>query len=1518
MAKRKRKRKLNKKLVAALLAVTVLLMLIVVAVFYRYGHIIFPKDPKPHAQAGVHALDKEKDYKRAVKELSTAIKVARGNTPAIREAKAKYCYDLGRAYLEWFKNGKELTQAERTDRLKKCRAYMLQSISLNPTYKEPHKTLYDIHWQMAYGQLLRGQGAVNWNDFIETADGLIGVDPENAEAYYRRGVAWGNRGEHTGDSAATQRGLDDFKKAISLEEDNIRFWTARLVLLRRIESRNATVDVDAGFKEAFKANPNSATLRILYSTYLRGKNRSDEAERQIEEAIEREPENPQGYIAMARHLTSSKQYDAALQSLDAAEKKDPTLAQIYLQRSHIHRVQSHMDKSVKTLQDGIAALEPKWKLTAESQPGSSKKRLLTEQMNRLNFSLGNVALDHRRGTSDAEQRKALVEIARECLDKLSNMPSNSPHLAKLTGRLALVDNDREKAIKNLEFAYKAFRLSDLQTPALLITLYDATGMPGKSERILLQLQNAPRLQDSVEVMLGLARLRIRNQDYEAADNYVNRALRTNGQHKAALQLKSELHLLMGKNVSAEQTKTLSNAGIKAMVEQADLRWSDGQRKEALAIISKLRESLPKNPLLAERQVNMHLILGEKDKAAAVLQGILAAYPDNEALKFQASLIDKTPEERLKMQMERIDKSFSEPFPRVWAKTRLAARAGNREMYSKFLAEAVRLKPDAPGIIALQFRTALHEKDWDTALKVVQRVEKKDSFQGKSMRAQMLIRRNEHTQAIAVLKPLRVEHPNSKFILRSLGECYLATKQLPQAEEVFGVLESNDPGDIGALIGLAIVTQQQGRMADNEDYVLRAYRKAAGRRHSYISRRFLEIREAKATGDEITKIVQRREALHKLGPKDPNYLNNLARLAMLCEYRTRDLVRAGELYREAYENTGHSLQWGRTLAFFYARNGQSAKGEAVLKTGISEAQSPPAKIAWLVMHGEFLTMYDRDQAMRAYDQASKLDPSNPLPFRAKAALYAAVGRWTPAIEHMKAYVVKKPEDLKGRKALIQYRIKGRQYEKADKELEAFLAKNPNDAQALLLKAVLYRLSGRPARAVAIATQAIKKHPEFAEALSVRARAYIVLGELEMAKTDLETARSLSKKPQIAMELADVYSRLGRDQDSTLVLKTVVAESKNFEPAVYKLINTYLRAKDWVNAESRLSEAKKLFPAEPRYLMIEAGMWQMREQNAKAIASLEQALAINRNLVTTAQAYLLGLLDGKHYDKAQSVVESYKDKTLWSVWMNSILGRIMVARQQTTKANELFGKAVEGAKHDELPFVVSQIREAYGPKVAIQRMVDWSKKQPGDWYIKVLVGDLCSAAVSDPEAKITSAERAQYLTLAADSYGQAVTKAKQTTDVAMLSNRLGKVYYDMGQPREAEKAYKKCLEITPSDNAALNNLAYLYVDDLNEPEKALPYVEKVIRLRPQDPNVLDTYGWVMGRLKRYAKAKEFLQRSIERDPGLAACRFHLGWVFEQTGDRKQALTHYRLGLELVRGAPHLPLYKRLQDALKRLGA
>ncbi|MCP4376616.1 MAG: tetratricopeptide repeat protein [bacterium] len=1522
MAKRKKK-KLNKRLVIILSIVTVLFLLLGGAVLYKFRHSLIPRDPVPYAKAGLKSFE-QKQYKQAVEEFSIAISATTGKDAKSRAMKAEYYYRLGEVYRTWATDDKELTESLRRECIMKSLGSMRQAATLNREYVEPQKALYNLHWGFAFGQMYRGRANVDWTQFIEAADALKRLEPDNAEIYYRRGVARGNIGIRTGDTKAWKKGLADYREAIKRDTDNVDYWKSWLGLMRWAESRDPTINLDTGFAEAFKAVPDSAALRILYAAHLRGKDRSDEAEEQLRAAIKCEPTSPYGHVSMAEFLLNSEQYDAAIKELQKAEKIDRTVPAIYMLRSRIHRVGGKLNLAIKALQNGLTVLEPEHTAAATSQPASQKTRALIERMNRLNFTLASTVMDHLRTVDDKKQRADMLDIVQKCYDKLStdNLPVNSPHLAKLSGRLAMIRGDRKTAIKDLEKAYEAFGLADLQTPALLITLYNDVGMPGKSEKLLLILQNAPGLQKSVDVMLALARLKMRYNDYEAADNFVNRAIRTDAQNPAALQLKNELRLLMGGGTSGVDIRTVSAAGIKALIGQADMEWIDGRQKEALARLTGLRKTLPGNLALAERVINMHLLLGDKDSAKLVLQKVLALHPDNKNLAFQSTLIDKTPDERVTLQLARIDKTVADPFARAISKARITARAGKKELYEKFFAEAVALKPDAPGIIAAQFRTEIRNKNWDAAMEVAKRVEKTDMIRGKSMRAELFVRQGLHKKAIDVLLPLRKENPDSKFVLRTLGESYLATKQFDQAGEVFGVLESNDPGDAYALIGLAIVAQQQGRLEENEDYVTRAYRSPAGRRHPYISARYLEIRESKATGDDIQDIIKRREKAHKAGSKHPNYLNNLARLAALCEYRTRDLKRAEELYREAYQNTGHSLQWGRVLAFFYARRDQTIKGEAILKTGIKEAKNKADKVAWSVLYGDFLTLYNPKKALWTYNQASTIDPENPLPFRAMAELYARQRDWSRAIENMSAYVARRGEDIRGQKTLIQYRINGRDYDKAEKALDKLLDRNPSDAQGLLLKAVLFNMRGNPAKAVAIATQAIEKHPEFVAAFSIRARAYSVMGELGMAKNDLETARNLSKTPQTSMELADMYMRLGRENDAISTLKTILAEYKNYENAHVRLINIYLRDKKWASAERSLSDARKLFPKQARYLVIEGEMWKDRQQIAKAVTALEKAFELDKKSAMVARAYLLGLLDAKMYTKASSVIEVYKTNKIEGSWLDAISGRIMVSRKQENEANALFLKAVEKASMEdasqgELFFVVSQVREAHGSKIAIERIQAWSKQRPADWKIRVLLGNLCSMVTNDLEEKLTPAEKSKYLTLSIENYIEALKNAKKSDEIAILSNYLGKAYYDKREYKKAIKAYEKCLSISPGHYGALNNLAYLYVEDLNDPKKALPYARKVIRLMPQDANVLDTYGWVLARLKKYSDAKKYLQRSIERDPELVACRYHLGWVFEQTGDRKRAVKHYSLGVELVRTTPHLPLFKKFQDALKRLG-
>ena len=71
--------------------------------------------------------------------------------------------------------------------------------------------------------------------------------------------------------------------------------------------------------------------------------------------------------------------------------------------------------------------------------------------------------------------------------------------------------------------------------------------------------------------------------------------------------------------------------------------------------------------------------------------------------------------------------------------------------------------------------------------------------------------------------------------------------------------------------------------------------------------------------------------------------------------------------------------------------------------------------------------------------------------------------------------------------------------------------------------------------------------------------------------------------------------------------------------------------------------------------------------------------------------------------------------------------------------------------------------------------------------------------------------------------------------------------------------KLLEIQPDAGQILNNVAYIMAEHLKQPQEALQYAERAANARPNDPNVLDTLGWVHFLLKNCEDAERFLRQA-----------------------------------------------------------
>lgn len=98
-------------------------------------------------------------------------------------------------------------------------------------------------------------------------------------------------------------------------------------------------------------------------------------------------------------------------------------------------------------------------------------------------------------------------------------------------------------------------------------------------------------------------------------------------------------------------------------------------------------------------------------------------------------------------------------------------------------------------------------------------------------------------------------------------------------------------------------------------------------------------------------------------------------------------------------------------------------------------------------------------------------------------------------------------------------------------------------------------------------------------------------------------------------------------------------------------------------------------------------------------------------------------------------------------------------------------------------------------------------------------------------------------------------------------------------------KKILVEYPDDVGALNALGYTLADRTGRYVEAQKYLEKALRLQPDEAVIIDSYGWLQYKLNNLETALEYLQRaySLQQENEIAA---HLIEVLWQLGRKDEA--------------------------------
>jgi tetratricopeptide (TPR) repeat protein len=110
-------------------------------------------------------------------------------------------------------------------------------------------------------------------------------------------------------------------------------------------------------------------------------------------------------------------------------------------------------------------------------------------------------------------------------------------------------------------------------------------------------------------------------------------------------------------------------------------------------------------------------------------------------------------------------------------------------------------------------------------------------------------------------------------------------------------------------------------------------------------------------------------------------------------------------------------------------------------------------------------------------------------------------------------------------------------------------------------------------------------------------------------------------------------------------------------------------------------------------------------------------------------------------------------------------------------------------------------------------------------------------------------------------------------------------NLGNSLAAEDDLRHILDRQPDNADVLNALGYMLTLHSTRYQEALGYIGKALQLKPDDPAIVDSMGWVEYRLGNYTQALDYLRTSYARlaDPEVAA---HLTEVLLAAGDKLEA--------------------------------
>jgi tetratricopeptide (TPR) repeat protein len=1232
----------------------------------------------------------------------------------------------------------------------------------------------------------------------------------------------------------------------------------------------------------------------------------------------------------------------AVASLKKSIEVAPNEFEAYLQLSQLYRLHGDMSLAQEALEKRIAG-----KIVREGM----KAPLNRYRRYQMLVELASVYIQQaaeQAGTP--EQKHELLTKADMNIEHALSENPNGAEALDVRGRVRFTQGKFHEAVLDFKNSLVQAGRPNWMTSYYLASALVQLSQYGEANDALVKGLADRNAANSPGYWLLLARVKLSLKEPQEALQATMQVLNAYPKHTEALLLKAAAQEAL--NNSDQANKTLADAGIDrpdVIGARAQLLANEGRYDDALEL---LRPHLEKDPAQVDLvRGAVAVYLGRKDNAAArqVVATALAKNPDDFDLKLLTLQTSDKPDEEKAKEFIALLQTLPDEFVRVMQLGRYYDGEKKfdeaRTQYYKAIDLIVNEGTDAArkagetvlrNIVDRLFQIGISTNNLAELDKLVELGTKHNldaaegmSFKGRRLlvdgmlaqqRAQELAASNPeeaakqskaaraaYDKAITALKQSIEKFPSSAQTHAQLGEAYVQVGRSDEARLAFEQANEKQPLNLSILRRLAELAESSGDDAAFRKWLEQCKRAMGDRIDPWVIERSLVVQEDSDPRAVIAERERKRE-------EKPDDAANLYRLASLYQ-KVGDPVKSEERVDELTKLVNDDAR-ANAVAELLRQLNKNDKALNVLQQHLRDAPADQKANAQLLIAEHYAKLDDRDRADGAYLAAADSD-QGPRVCTTIARHFMATGRPTEAMVWFDkaladtAAGVGQIDRTTVRVLRVDALVQLDRLTEAVKDTEDLIKDDPTNRWAMLLDAQVAQTTGRTEESLKKLDVMLERYPNEARAILRRAEILGSLGRWEQAISGLEKLRAsdpdvMGYAPRIL--LARAYQQVKRDDVAKQDLEEIVKKDPSAENVVTELVNMYNRVDDQVNANRLITTMLNKNPNAIVWLVRSAQLAAKQKptpDRVKALANFKEASRLSGYHPIVSTEFLKACTKD-NLGTIQEGIDHYQDNIPPGQrvpQVTIVYAQLLAERGNVAEAVDAFRTAAKADNFRNLDFldaVAAQAMLAFGKDKAKGLLAD-TPVDPA--FERINKHILC--VVLRATGEIDEAEKLlQELQAGAQGDAEKVAVAMHAAHIHESRSRW----------EDAKAAYLEVLKAEESNLIALNNIAYLLTDKLNQPEDAVSYARRAVQLSPR-PEVLDTLGWAYVKAKQPQEAVAQFMRARTINPDFTPSTYHLAEVFRQGGKFKEAIDLYNLVIAAPTTGPYSEFHNMSQEGLQK---